>query len=203
MSRKLCILSAATLLLSLLSAPAASAKYSYTYSVKFVCGYNDSNVGFSSRGEREGEPSVKFGNYATEINIVNADANRITEEAKVDKSILVFVEKGEPVGREPKVVEAKKFDNIALRAMTGTMDDCNKIGEVLWGKSPNPFPLTIGYLVYATTQPLEVTAVYTAQTCSHWLRSPEKLECLDAEGRSQGVSVSIDVEQIAARKLIE
>lgn len=203
MSRKPMALVAVVLSLGLLGAQAATAKYSYSYSVKFVCGYNPSNVGLSSDlSKKEGEPSVKFGNYATEINIVNADPNQITETATVDKSILLFVYKGEPVGREPKVVDAKKFDHIELRPMQGTMDDCNKIGEYLWGSSPNPFPLVIGYLVIASTQELDVTAVYTAQTCSFWYKSDKALECLDPDGRSQGMSVSIDVEKVPGRNLI-
>jgi hypothetical protein len=81
------------------------------------------------------------------------------------------------------------------------MDDCNRIAELIWGAVPTPYPLTIGFLVVGSTVELDVTAVYTAQTCSNWLASPVKLECLDPTGKQQGVSSSIDVDQITGHQL--
>jgi hypothetical protein len=65
-----------------------------------------------------------------------------------------------PVGREPKVVSAKTyFDSVQLSSLSGTMDDCNRIAELLWGAVPTPYPLTIGYLILTSAHELDVTAV--------------------------------------------
>jgi hypothetical protein len=192
---------AAMLAVGLAGAQGAWAKEQFSYSVKFVCGYNPTNLGFSSSGNDEGEPPVKFGNYATEINLVWPEIY-LNETNYIFKHLVVLVEKGKPVGREPNVIPARSYiDQIQLTPLSGTMDDCNRIAELLWGAVPTPFPLTIGFLVITSTHELDVTAVYTAETCSNWVNSPFKLECLDTTGRQQGVSVSIDVEKVAGRKL--
>jgi hypothetical protein len=188
--------------LALALAGPAAAKEQYSYSVKFVCGYNPSNVGQSVTGKAEGEPSVKSGNYATEINLVWPEIYLGEERAFVFKHLVVLVDQGRPVGREPNVAAPRAYaDSVELPSLSATMDDCNRIAELLWGAVPTPYPLTIGYLVLTTTHEIDVTAVYTAQTCSYWSKSPEKLECLDPEGQSTGVSVSIDVEKVTGRLL--
>jgi hypothetical protein len=190
------------LVLALAVVPGAWAKEQYAYSVKFVCGYNPTNVGESLNGNREGEPPVKFGNYATEINIVWPELY-VNDSNKIFKHLLVLVDKGVPVGREPKVIEAKTYiDSVELKPFRGTMDDCNRIAELLWGSAPTPYPLTIGYLIITSVYELDVTAVYTAQACSNWVNDNTKLPCLDDSGRQQGVSISEDVEKIEGRKLI-
>ena len=191
----------AFLVLGLAGAQGASAKEQFSYSVKFVCGYNPTNLGVSVTGKAEGEPSVKFGNYATEINLVWPEIY-LTDTNHVFKHLLVLVDKGNPVGREPNVVPARSYiDSIQLPPLGGTMDDCNRIAELLWGAVPTPYPLTIGYLVITSTHELDVTAVYTAQTCSNWTNDSEKLQCLDANGVQQGMSLSIDVEKVEGRRL--
>jgi len=155
------------LLLFLAGAQAASAKYLYSYAVKFVCGYNNSNVG-SSGSLLAGEPPVKFGNYATEINIYNFNVNPdFPTDAIIGKDVVVLVDHGQPVGREPNVVKATGSDAITLPSQGATMDDCNRIAQILWGAVPSPFPLTIGFLVVQSTVELDVTAVTTAQACSN------------------------------------
>jgi hypothetical protein len=193
----------ATLVLGLAGSNAAWAKEQFAYSVKFVCGYNPTNVGLSQDGtKREGEPSVKFGNYATEINIAWPELYS-TDENNVFKHIMVLVDRGVPVGREPKVIDSRAYiDSIKLRPLSGTMDDCNRIAELLWGAVPTPFPLTIGYLTITSVYELDVTAVYTAQACSNWVKDGISLSCLDADGRQQGVSISEDVEKIPGRRII-
>lgn len=188
--------------LGLAAAQGAWAKEQYAYSVKFVCGYNPDNIGVSLDGKREGEPSVKFGNYATEINLVWPEIY-LGDTNYIFKHILLLVEKGQPVGREPKVAEAKTYiDSIKLQQMTGTMDDCNRIAELLWGAVPTPYPLTIGYLIITSVYELDVTAVYTAETCSNWYKDTTKLECLDSDGRQMGMSISENVVHVAGRKLL-
>ncbi|HYU31036.1 MAG TPA: hypothetical protein VEW48_02655 [Thermoanaerobaculia bacterium] len=204
MSRKW-IVSILILVLGFVGAGMASAKEQYVYSVKFVCGYNPDNLGTSVTGAREGEPPVKFGNYATEINIVWPEIYLVDthESAYVSKHLVVLVDRGRPVGREPNVAPGKLYaDSINLTAVSGTMDDCNRIAEILWGAVPTPYPLTIGYLVLASTHEIDVTAVYTSQACSYWTKSPDRLDCLDPNGTNVGVSSSIDVERIPGRRLI-
>ncbi|HEX6903921.1 MAG TPA: hypothetical protein VF789_29690 [Thermoanaerobaculia bacterium] len=202
MSRKL-VLPILALALFIIGAQSAMAKEQYVYSVKFVCGYNDTNVGLTSNGIAAGEPPVKFGNYATEINIVWPEIYAPDGTSVfIGKHLVVLVENGRPVGREPNIIRARQYaDSIFLPGMSGTMDDCNRISELLYGVVPTPLPLTIGYLVLTTTHEIDVTAVYTSQACSQWTKSPVKLECLDANGALTGVSSSIEVEKIEGRKL--
>lgn len=202
MFRKVCIHGLLFAVLALAGAQAASAKYLYSYAVKFVCGYNNTNIG-SSGGNDAGEPTVKFGNYATDINIYNFNVNPdLPPDATIRKDVLILVDHGKPVGREPKVVKSTAADGILLRSGEATMDDCNRIGELLFPAGvPIPFPHMIGFLVIQSTVELDVTAVYTAEVCSNWVVSPEKLACLDESGREQGVGLSIDVDQVTGHRL--
>ncbi|HSK80214.1 MAG TPA: hypothetical protein VLQ45_27415 [Thermoanaerobaculia bacterium] len=183
----------------------AAAKEQYVYSVKFVCGYQDSNVGTSGDplNKREGEPSVKFGNYATEINILWPEIYLGEQQAFVFKHLSVLVDRGKPVGREPRVAAPRAYiDSIQLPSLGATMDDCNRIAELLWGAVPTPYPITIGYLVLTSTHELDVTAVYTSQACSNWSSTgTTTLDCLRTDGQG-GVSNSIDVEKVEGRKLL-
>jgi len=189
-----------------MGAEVASAKEQYVYSVKFVCGYNPTNIG-SSQGTDAGEPPVKFGNYATEINIVwpeiyLTDPTTTGDRVFIFKHLVVLVDQGRPVGREPNVAPPKAYaDSIQLTTLSATMDDCNRIAELLWGAVPTPYPLTIGYLVLTSTHEIDVTAVYTSQVCSNWAQT-HSLECLDSSGKFTGMSSSIDVERIPGRKLV-
>jgi hypothetical protein len=208
MVRKVWIHGVAVLLLALAGAQAASAKYIYSYAVKFVCGYNPTNLGVTtnSAGQQfaQGEPTVKFGNYATDINIFNFNVDpTVPTDAIIQKNLILLVDRGQPVGREPKVAATVTVDNITLKSQEATMDDCNRIGELLFGSGniPTPFPLTIGFLVIQSTVELDITGVYTSQACSNWVVSSGKLDCLDSTGRQQGVSSAIDVHQITGHKL--
>src|SRR5262249_5177774 len=156
------------LILILTATGEALAKEQFAYSVKFVCGYNPTNVGLSLDGKSEGEPPVKFGNYATEINIVWPEIY-LPDTVFIVKHLLVRLDRVVPVGREPRVIPARSYiDSIQLTSLTGTMDDCNRIAELLWGAVPTPYPLTIGYLILTSTHELDVNAVYTAEACSNW-----------------------------------
>jgi hypothetical protein len=208
MSRKVWIQGIALLLLALVGTQAASAKYLYSYAVKFVCGYNPTNVGLTTLPTgveiSVGEPTVKFGNYATDINIFNFNVDTsFPTDAIIQKNLILLVDRGKPVGREPRAVGTTAIDNITLTSQQATMDDCNRIGELLWGPGgiPTPFPLTIGFLVIQSTVELDITGVYTSQACSNWVVSTGKLDCLDPNQRQQGVSSAIDVHQITGHKL--
>lgn len=205
MSRKIVLHGALMAVLVLMGAQAASAKIIYSYAVKFVCGYNPDNVGIYGDllDKRGGEPTVKFGNYATDVNIYNfniyGDPN--VWPPYVEKRVLLLVDRGVPVGREPRTVGSSGGELITLPYGNATMDDCNRIAELIWGAVPTPYPLTIGFLIVGSTVELDVTAVYTAQTCSNWLASPVKLECLDATGKQTSGSVSIDVVPVTGHKI--
>lgn len=210
MFRKTFISAALLAVFCLAGTQAASAKYLYSYAVKFVCGYNPSNLGFTGYpwpwDIRAGEPSVKFGNYATEINIYNFNVNpELPTDAIIGKDVILLVDRGLPVGREPRKAKSTASDGITLLSQEATMDDCNRIGELLWGAGgiPTPFPLTIGFLVIQSTVELDVTAVYTAEVCSYWTFSPDRLDCLAPTGTNQnvGLGVSIDVRQVTGHKL--
>ncbi len=127
----------------------------YSYAVKYVCGLQRPTV-------EPGEPPVKAGNYATEVNIFNPQGTL----NPVRKRVLVLVDQGKPVGREPDQVKARGFDAIRLGPMNATMDDCNRLWQLVYPNVPPPvaMPLMIGYLVLHSTQPLDVRAVYTAAT---------------------------------------
>jgi hypothetical protein len=140
-----------------------------SYSVKFVCGLQDS--------EELELGMVRPGVYATEINIHNYHDTRVA----VRKHVLPLVVKGKARGREPEFVRVHAQDAIVLPPDTATMDDSFRIGELVYGTPPpQPLPLTIGYLEILSTLPLAIDAVYTVS---------------DREGRT----VAIDVERVEGR----
>lgn len=205
MSRKIFLSAALIAVFVLAGAQAASAKIIFSYAVKFVCGYNPDNLGIYGDllDKRGGEPTVKFGNYATDINIYNFN---IYGDASVmppflEKRVLLLVDRGVPVGREPRTVGSSGGELIQLPYGNATMDDCNRIAELIWGAVPTPYPLTIGFLIVGSTIELDITAVYTAETCSNWLASPERLDCLDPTGKQTSSSASIDVVPISGHRI--
>lgn len=122
-----------------------------TYSVKFVCGE-----------QRRTDPArtvLRPGSYATEINIHNSQ----NVPVRIRKFILPLVVKDSVIGREPDFTRIWARDEITLPPDTATMDDCYRIGELLYGSPPpQPMPLTVGFLELVTTRPVVVDVVYTA-----------------------------------------
>jgi hypothetical protein len=154
----------------------------FSYSVKFICGVEGERGGDGDDDDdherKHQEGVVSPGTYATEINIHNFNET----EVQVEKYVLPVVLQGEPIGREPKFVERMAKDHIVLPPNTATMDDCYRIGELLFGSPPpSPMPLMIGFLEIVSRRELSITAVYTAT---------------DLRSRS----VSIDVEQIQGKR---
>lgn len=140
-----------------------------SYSVKFVCGVQD-------RDDLE-QGVVRPGIYSTEINIHNYHGTKVA----VRKHVLPLVFDGKPRGREPEYARVQAQDSIVLPPNTATMDDCFRIGQLLYGAPPpQPLPLMIGYLEIVSTLPLAVDAVYTVT---------------DRERRS----IAIDVERVEGR----
>jgi hypothetical protein len=141
----------------------------FIYSVKFICGVQN------APHDRQLCTSVRQGAYATEINIHNF--NR--DQAEIEKRVLLLIHNDEPVGREPQVAKAKRFDKIVLPQDTATMDDCCVLTEKL---KLTPGSLNVGFLELVSNVELNVVAVYTATDL-------------------KSASVSIDVETISARRL--
>lgn len=170
--------------------------YRFVYSVKFVCGYQQPLVDVPGQVSF-GEPIVKPGNYATEINIHNYNFRT----AELRKKLVLLVQptadgKEQKVIREPEVTGpltnaagVVQWDKLALRNDYATMDDCNRFWRWTYPNAvpPSPFPLMIGYLVIYSSLDLDVDAVYTAAAPG----LPGK--------ESQGIS--IDVERVAGKRV--
>ena len=144
----------------------------FVYSVKFVCGTQ-------TDASCDCAP-VRPGTYATEINIHNFHR----AEVEIEKRVVPVVFAGAPTGREPRVAMPRVVDGIKLPGFSATMDDCCRIAELLLGApASSPIPLMIGFLEITSDEELSVTAVYTASN-------------------PNSASISIDVEQIQARRVV-
>jgi len=116
------------------------------YSVKFVCGTQPEACGCSP---------VQPGRYATQVSIHNVGQAAVT----VRKRFIPLVLAGAPLGREPRFGTSRAEDGIELPPHTATMDDCCRIGELLFGAPVDA--LTIGILEITATRDVAVTAIYT------------------------------------------
>jgi len=162
--------------------PARAQAALFQYSAKFVCGLQRVHS-----PNQPGEPVVKPGNYATEINIHNI---QFTQQPAY-KSVVLVVRNGEPVGREPNAQPPTPFIGVPMPPRHAMMDDCNQLWEMAFPGGPpppNPMPLTIGYLSIISLADFDVDAVYTAQAFQ-----PATAETLE--------SPSIDVERVLAKRL--
>jgi hypothetical protein len=122
-----------------------------TYSVKFVCG--------AQQSKEPAQAVVRPGVYATEINIHNYHDMPV----RILKYVLPLVYGDKVIGREPDLAGIRGKDAITLPPDTATMDDCYRIGQLLYGSPPpQPLPLTVGFLELVTTAPVVVDVVYTA-----------------------------------------
>jgi hypothetical protein len=139
----------------------------FVYSVKFVCG-TQAECGCECA-------PVRPGHYATEINIHNYSG----KEVQIRKRVIPVVLAGAAAGREPRAAGVRAEDKITLPPHSATMDDCCRIGELLFGGASAS--LTIGFLEITASAEVAVTAVYTST------------------GPQPG-AVSIDVEEIRGRQ---
>ncbi len=164
--------------------PPIPSGYYWHYAVKFVCGLQDPDPA----GGSVGEPVVKPGNYATEINIHNPNyinANGLV----IFKKIVVLVE-GSDIRREPQTAGPSGFAEVLLQPDFATLDDCN----ALWAMShpgtplPSPMPTFIGFLIIFSRVDLDVVAVYTANGWSQ-------------PGALPGGGISQDVETVAPKRV--
>ncbi len=153
--------------------------YLWSYAAKYVCGQQAP----LAQGA-VGEPAVKPGNYATDINIHNPSYRL----APLRKKFLVLVENGQTIGAEPQSVEPRRIITMTLGADMATMDDCNTLWRYIYPAGlPISRPLTVGYLVILSPTDLDVDVVYTAAAPG------------DVFAPSQ--SVSIDVERVTGKRI--
>jgi hypothetical protein len=133
----------------------------WSFAAKFVCGEQPAD---QAGQPIAGEPAVKPGNYATEINIHNP---HYLGAIQIRQKALLLIDRGAPVGRAPATAKPATFSPLfALPDDGATMMDCNGIWDMLnpGVTPPAPMPLTIGYLVIVSPANLDVVSVVTATT---------------------------------------
>ncbi len=149
-----CLRIAFALVLGALAAvPAAAQTLEWVYAVPFVCGYQPPITS-------GGEPVVKPGNYATEIDVHNPHY----VDVDVRKKFILLVDNGNPVGREPNSRGPQAFDGILLGPDFATMDDCLRIWQLTHPGivPPTPMPLNKGYVVFLSKEEIDVDVIYTS-----------------------------------------
>lgn len=132
--------------------------YLWSFAAKYVCGVQLP----LAATQAPGEPVVKPGNYATDINIHNYNYR----PTPLRKKFLALVE-GDQVIREPQQTEPRRVLTMTLGSDMATMDDCNALWLALHPGTvvpPTPMPLLIGYLVVLSPLDLDIDVVYTAET---------------------------------------
>jgi hypothetical protein len=156
-------------------------QYVWSYAAKFVCGYQRTA---DPGSQVPGEPILKPGNYATEINIHNP----AYKQAPLRKKFLVLVNNQEAI-REPNQIQPTKHMTMTLGADYATMDDCNNLWRLTYPTAPlpSPMPVFIGYLVILSPLELDVDVVYTANAPGDLAVAP--------------TGVSIDVERVTGKRV--
>lgn len=153
----------------------------YSFAVKYVCG--------NHRAFENLEPSVRPGNYATDINIHNYQyVGGQDQQIFIAKKVLVLVQGEAAPGREPNAVGPKAWDSIFLGPDYATMDDCQRIWELLSEQAGIPIGTPIiGFMIFISTHNLDIDAVYTAQSV--------------AESGAFPTGMSIDVERVPGTRI--
>jgi hypothetical protein len=133
--------------------PASAQTLEWVYAAPFVCG-------FQPQITTGGEPVVKPGNYATEIDVHNPHY----VDVDVRKKFILLVDQGAVLGREPNSRGPQAFDGILLQPDFATMDDCLRIWQLTHPGliPPTPMPLMKGYVVFLSKEELDVDVIYTA-----------------------------------------
>ncbi|HSD85577.1 MAG TPA: hypothetical protein VLG46_17075 [Anaerolineae bacterium] len=156
-------------------------QYVWSYAAKFVCGFQRT----AEPGQvPPGEPILKPGNYATEINIHNP----AYKQTPLRKKFLVLVNNQEAI-REPSQIAPTKIMTMTLGADYATMDDCNNLWRLTYPTAPlpSPMPVFIGYLVILSPLELDVDVVYTANAPGDLATPP--------------TGISIDVERVTGKRV--
>ena len=121
-------------------------KCRYHYAVEMVCGLE--------REEREDCHPVVPGRYATALTIYNPSTCTVS----IEKRFAPLVLDGKVIGREPDVVDAKRFARIKLEPGQATMDDCCALREAVGPVNG----LLLGVLDIVSDNPLSISAVHTS-----------------------------------------
>jgi hypothetical protein len=160
---------------------ATTGQYAWSYAAKFVCGFQRTAT---AAQPIPGEPIVKPGNYATEINIHNP----AYKEVPLRKKFLVLVN-GQQVIREPQQTSPIKVIPMTLGPDFATMDDCDNLWTLTYPgvTLPSPMPVFIGYLVILSPLELDVDVVYTANAPGDLTVAP--------------TGISIDVERVTGKRV--
>lgn len=138
--------------------------YMWSYATKFVCGTESPNPAGTI-----GEPPVKPGNYATDINIHNYNYRDAILFKKmiilVGETIATATHPGGPfVGREPVVTAPSAFVTLTLPPDFATMDDCVALTNLAKQSGAiGAGSFMMGYLVVLSGLDIDVDAVYTAE----------------------------------------
>src|SRR6266581_8012694 len=119
------------------------------HSVEMICGTQKGGEGHDLC------QTVVDGRYATAVTIYNPS----TCVVRLVKYFAPLVLHGDPVGREPKTVQARPFARLELAPGAATLEDCCALEEAV---GPAGGPLVLGVLDIVADHPLEVTATHTA-----------------------------------------
>lgn len=145
--------------------PGGGGGYMWSYATKFVCGTETPNP-----AGVVGEPPVKPGNYATDINIHNYNY----QNEVLFKKVIILVGDNLPaaggpfVRREPDTAGPGKFLTLTLPPDFATMDDCVALTKLAQdsGVPGSSGSFMMGYLVVLSRLDIDVDAVYTAEVYS-------------------------------------
>lgn len=144
------------------SAQAPGGSYMWSYSTKFICGTELPNP-----LSAPGEPPVKPGNYATDINIHNPNYQN---DVLFKKMVIIVGETSDRVPfaqREPETAAPGKFVTVDLRPDYATMDDCRALTALAnQTGATGAGGFMVGYLVVLSRLDIDIDAVYTAEVYS-------------------------------------
>jgi hypothetical protein len=162
---------------------AVTGTYYWSFAAKFVCGYQSPTL--PAGGAIPGEPVVKPGNYATEINIQNPNFRLVP----LIKRVIVLVD-GDVIHSEPNSVGPSGSAAIEIPGNFATLDDCNTLYTLTHPALPvlpTPLPVFIGYLVILSPLDLNVNSVFTVDASGVAGQTP--------------TSASIDVLTVAGKRV--
>lgn len=121
------------------------------HSVEMICGTQDDDD--DKRHDRC--QTVVAGHYATAVTIYNPT----TCPVELVKYFAPLVLHDDPVGREPRTVQARAFAKLVLGPGKATLEDCCTLQEAV---GPTGGALVLGVLDIVADHPLEVTVTHTA-----------------------------------------
>jgi hypothetical protein len=119
------------------------------YSVEMICGTQEED------DKKDCCETVVNGHYATAVTIYNPT----TCPVELVKYFAPLVLHGDPVGREPRAVQARPFAKLVLGPGKATLEDCCTLREAV---GPTGGRLVLGVLDIVADHRLDVTVTHTA-----------------------------------------